>query len=123
LGRTTNTNMVIMKLEARYAKRHAIQMKARYLKKGNSGWAECEITDISRKGIRVRFLPGENISEDSEICVEICLPEQLDPLHVQGTVKWICKVEDGYVSGIALMKPLVSNLLESIVEKYQAVLK
>jgi hypothetical protein len=117
LEKGSSPDRFFIKLENRWAKRYPVSIKARYLQKGKSGWAECEVIDISRRGIGIKLPPIENISEDSEICVEIYLKEQLDPIHVQGTIKWICKVEDGLVSGVALLRPFDHKILDYIIPK------
>ena len=121
MEKAAKTDMVFMKLEDRCAKRYSLQIKVRYLKKGNSGWAECEVVDISRKGVGVKFSLRERIFENSEIYLEIYLPKQLDPMLIQGKVQWISKAEDGFLSGIELTRPLTNEVLDSIIVKYLAV--
>ena len=83
------------------------QLKAQFVsKESQRGGEECAIIDFSRKGMKAKIYTSEEIYKDSEILLEVFIPGELDPINVKGIIKWVEKIENGFISGIELSKEL-----------------
>jgi len=67
-----------------------------------AGWEDCTIIDISRKGMCIKFLPREIITVGTTIYTEIFIPNEITPVSIKGTLKWIKKDGSHCVGGIEL---------------------
>ncbi len=83
------------------------QLKAQFVsKESQRGGEKCTVIDYSRKGLGVKVYTNEEINIGSNVLLEISIPEELDPISVKGTIKWVKQIENGFISGIELSKEL-----------------
>lgn len=80
----------------------------------SKGWRDCQIVDISRKGVQIECSATEEISTGSIMCIEIYIPNQLELVSLKGTVKWVKKKDDKLISGIEFCKLLEEEVLNQI---------
>jgi hypothetical protein len=76
-----------------------------------TGWKECTILDVSRKGMLITYPASEKMSPGTTVCLEIYIPNQLDPVSAKGTVRWVKQNQDIIISGIELSKLLEKDIL------------
>ena len=92
--------------ERRFSRAHT-QLKAQYFLKGQKGTLkECTVTDVSRKGMGIKFHTSETINIGSTIYLEVFIPTALDPLNVQGVIRRVEKEGDTLTGSIELTKLL-----------------
>ena len=66
------------------------QLKAQYISQDNErNRQECTVINMSRKGIGIRFHSPEKISVDTNINLEVFIPEKLNPVNVEGVLRWV----------------------------------
>ena len=76
-------------------------LKAHYFLEEKRGDGEkCMITDISRRGMGIRFHAHDEITIGSTIFLEIAVPEGLEPVNVKGVVKHIKRRGDNFFGGV-----------------------
>lgn len=93
--------------ERRRFSRFPTDLKGHYfLKSRKRGWNECTITDVSRKGIGAEFHTNDKINVGSTTHVEISAPRQLEPVILEGILRWIKRRQYNFVGGIELIKIL-----------------
>lgn len=77
------------------------QLKAHYfLKEKKGSRKECTITDVSRKGMGIRFYTHKEINIGSTIFLEISIPTEAEPVNVKGILKRIDQGENNFFGGI-----------------------
>ena len=85
-------------------------LKGRYCLEGADGkWGECSILNVSHIGFCVRFLTKEIIDLGTAVNLEIVIPEESNPIHVKGVLKWIWGKGNIHEGGVEL-----SGLLDEI---------
>ena len=92
------------------------QLKARYILKGEEGgWKECTIINISRNGLGITFAIRENLSAGSSVHIETFPPGQMEPMKVEGEVRWFEPLSSGgFICGIKLTEKLNKNKFERL---------
>ena len=81
--------------------RFKTQLKAQYFLDEKKGVGEeCTITDISRRGMGIRFHTRDSINIDSTIFLEIFVPERKEPINVKGVLKQVNWRESDFFGGI-----------------------
>jgi hypothetical protein len=96
-------------------KRFSVRLSGRFLSgEQNTGWKECSILNISRKGMQITFPVSEKIPVGATVCIEIYIPKQLDPVNAKGTVKWIKQTEDTVITGVELCRALDQDLFNKL---------
>ena len=98
--------------ERRSFPRYAVdnQLKGRYcLKDADGKWGECSILNVSHIGFCVRFQTKEAINLGTTINLEIEIPEESNPIHTKGVLKWIWGEGNFHEGGVEL-----SGLLDEI---------
>ena len=81
--------------------RFKTQLKAQYFLDEKKGvGVECTITDISRRGMGVRFHTRDSIDIDATIFLEIFVPERKEPINVKGVLKQVNWRESDFFGGI-----------------------
>jgi hypothetical protein len=88
--------------------RFGTALKAFYIIMGDRGEErhDCIVANMSRKGFGLQLQADKKISKDSDIRLEIYVPEKKGPTHVQGTVKWIEKKGSFWEAGVECLKVL-----------------
>ncbi len=77
------------------------QMKAHYfLREKKGSGEECTITDVSRKGMGIRFCTRNKINIGSTIFLEISVPTEAEPVSVKGILRRIDQGENNFFGGI-----------------------
>ena len=84
--------------ERRKFTRSMLPQKAKFF--GAKGWEDCIITEVSRKGLGVKFYTSEKINEGSIIHLKVLVPTESKPVMVKGLLRWIKKMEGYFVGGI-----------------------
>ena len=88
--------------ERRKFRRTTLPQRAKYF--GVKGWKDCLITEMSPKGMRVKFYTRERIKVGSIISLRVTVPSQSKSVAVKGLLKWIAKKEDYFIGGIKLFR-------------------
>ena len=78
--------------------RSMLPQKAKFF--GAKGWEDCIITEVSRKGLGVKFYTCEKINEGSIIHLKVLVPTESKPVMVKGLLRWIKKKEEYFIGGI-----------------------
>ena len=87
--------------------RFSVQLDGQYfLKEVKEGWQECEIIDVSRKGVKIRSHTSDKIAPGAQIILEVTVPGELEPLVLKGIVKWAQQEENDFTGGIELTEEL-----------------
>ncbi len=82
-------------------------LKAQYfLREGKGSREQCEISNISRTGVGLKFHTGEMINIGSAIHLEMCVSRESEPINLKGTLKWIEKEGNDFIGAIELTKEL-----------------
>lgn len=82
-------------------------MKAQYfLREGKGPRERCVISNISRKGVGLKFHTREKINIGSTIHLEMYVSRKSGPISVKGILKWIEKEENDFIGGIELTEAL-----------------
>ena len=84
--------------ERRKFTRSTLPQKAKFF--GAKGWEDCIITEVSRKGLGVKFYTREKINEGSIIHLKVLIPTESKPVMVKGLLRWIKKKEEYFIGGI-----------------------
>ena len=67
---------------------------------GKKGWEDCLITEVSRKGMGVKFYTSEKITAGSIIHLKVRVPQESNPVMVKGVLRWIEQSAEHFVGGI-----------------------
>lgn len=88
--------------------RFGTALKAYYIINSDKGDEkhDCVVINMSRKGLGLQIKADKKISKDSDIRLEIYVPEKKSPTIVKGIVKWVDKREDDWVAGVECLKIL-----------------
>ena len=100
-------NNFICELETRNYRRVETQHQARFiLKVDNSNWKECIIININNnlKGLGIRFKAQEEIEVDSLVIIDLLRTDDLEPIYIEGTIRWVKEMENNFFAGIELTK-------------------
>ncbi len=82
-------------------------LKAQYfLREEKDSREQCGISNISRKGVGLKFHTGETINIVSAIHLEMYVSRKSEPIKVTGILKWIEKEGNGFIGGIELIEEL-----------------
>ena len=65
-------------------------------------WRSCLITKISRKGIGVVFPAGTPPAPGAALHFELSTAQESGYVNLQGVLKWIKRITNGYAGGIEL---------------------
>jgi hypothetical protein len=84
--------------EKRRFPRTSLPQKAQFF--GKNGWEDCLITEVSRKGIGVKFYTREKIVTGSIMHLKVKVPHEPNPVMVKGVLRWLEEEEDHFVGGI-----------------------
>ena len=84
--------------ERRRHPRSALPQRAKFF--GVKGWEECIITEVSQKGLGVKFYTSEKINEGSIIHLKVLAPLDSKPVMIKGIVRWVVKKGEYCVGGI-----------------------
>lgn len=83
------------------------ELKARYCLAENEGnWKTCTVVNMGRKGIGILVGAREAMELDTDIRLEVHIPEKSLPATVQGKVKWIEARGDSVFCGIESLEIL-----------------
>lgn len=88
--------------ERRKFRRTTLPQKAKYF--GAKGWKDCLITEMSAKGMRIKFYTREKFNIGSIISLKVLVPTESKPVMVKGVLRWIAKKEDYFIGGIKLFR-------------------
>ena len=94
-------NKSIFELETRGYRRVDTQHQARFtLKGGTRDWNECIIININNdlKGLGIRFKAREEIKVNSLVIIDLLSTDDLEPIHIKGTLMWIKQTGDDFES-------------------------
>ena len=87
--------------------RFATSLKGRYfIKELGKRWGNCTVFDVSSKGMGVKFHTNETIEVGETITIEIEIPSELEPMSVNGLLRWIKQADNEFVGGIELTEVL-----------------
>ena len=82
-------------------------LKAQYFLREEKGSREqCEISNISRKGVGLKFHTGEKINIGATIHLEMYISRKPEPIKVKGILKWIEKGGNDFIGAIELIEEL-----------------
>ena len=84
--------------ERRKFPRSLLPQKAKFF--GAKGWEDCIITQVSRKGLGVKFYTSEKMNEGSIIQLKVLPPNEPKPIMVKGILRWIERKEKHFIGGI-----------------------
>ena len=84
--------------EKRKCVRTILPQRAQFF--GKRGWEDCLITDVSRKGMGVRFYTSEKIIAGSIMHLKVRVPQETAPVMVKGVLRWIEHSGKQFVGGI-----------------------
>jgi len=91
----------------RRLKRFSIQLKAQYsFEDTKKSWKQCTIIDATHSGMGIRFKTHERITAGSTIHLEIFVSQELEPVSIKGTLKWLGEGENNFVGGVELPEVL-----------------
>ena len=80
------------------------------------GWKECTIINISRNGLGITFFIQENLKAGSSVQIETFPPGQMEPLMVEGEVRWFETLSSGgFICGIKLTEKLNQDKFEGLI--------
>ena len=89
--------------DRRLFRRFETTLNAQYFsKERKGGWKECITTDISRKGLGLKFSRPDTIDIGSLLHIAITVPTELEPVNVKGIVRRLEKKGNDFVGGIEL---------------------
>lgn len=71
-----------------------------FLKERKGNGERCTITDISRRGMGVRFHARKKINIGSTVFLEIAVPTELRPVNVKGILRRINQRGNDFFGGI-----------------------
>ncbi len=82
--------------------RFGTALKANYIIMGDRGEEknDCIVANLSRKGFGLQLKADKKISKNSDIRLEIYVPEKKSPAVVHGTVKWVEKRGAAWAVGV-----------------------
>ena len=76
-------------------------LKARYfIQEDDKNWEECTIINASLNGMSLKFFTSGKIDVGSTIHLEVSLPTELEPINLEGVLKWIEEGMNYFVGGI-----------------------
>ena len=106
--------------EKRRFSRFPSQLKARYfVKEEERSWEDCTIINISRKGMSIKFLARGKINVDSIIHLEVFVPTEIEPIIVEGVLKWFEQLKEGNsIGGIELKEVLAEDKFAGLFSAY-----
>jgi hypothetical protein len=84
--------------ERRKFPRTSLPQKAKFF--GKNGWEDCLITEVSRKGIGVKFYTRDKIVKGSIMHLKVTVPHEPNPVMVKGLLRWLEEENDHFVGGI-----------------------
>ena len=87
------------------------------LSKAGEGWQECTINNISGRGVGLEYNALEKFDIDSDIHLRIYIPEESEPVKIEGKVRWVEQGEEGFNAGIEVTTELDTNRLEGIIQR------
>lgn len=73
--------------ERRRFPRSTLPQRAQFF--GTRGWEDCLITEVSRRGLGVKFYTGEKIIVGSIIQLKVAVPRESKSVMVKGVLRWI----------------------------------
>jgi hypothetical protein len=81
-------------------------LKAYYIIKSDTGDMkhDCMVVNMSRKGFGLELKADKRIQKDSDIRLEIYIPEKKRPAVMHGTVKWAEKRGVAWAVGVECLK-------------------
>jgi len=89
--------------DRRLFRRFDTTLNARYFsQERKGGWKECITTNISRKGVGLKFNTPDKVGVGSKIHLAITVPKELDPIDLKGIVKRIEKKGSDFLGGVEL---------------------
>lgn len=77
-----------------------------FLREEKGSREQCRISNISRKGVGLKFHTGEKIKMGSSIHLEMYVARKSEPIIIKGTIKWIEKEGNDFIGGIELTEGL-----------------
>jgi hypothetical protein len=88
--------------ERRNFRRTTLPQRAKYF--GAKGWKDCLITEMSAKGMRIKFYTREKFHIGSIISLKVLVPTESKPVMVKGVLRWVAKKEYYFIGGIKLFR-------------------
>ena len=89
--------MIFMEERRRFT-RSKLPQRAQYF--GPRGWEDCLITEVSRRGLGVKFYTRHKIAPGSIIQLKVAVLRATKPIMVKGVVRWIEGCGEHCVGGI-----------------------
>lgn len=89
--------MIFMEERRRFS-RSKLPQRAQFF--GTRGWEDCLITEVSRRGLGVKFYTRYKIVPGSIIQLKVAVPRASKPVMVKGVVRWIEGCGEHCVGGI-----------------------
>lgn len=71
-----------------------------------NSWKECTIIDATYNGMGLKFKTPEKIDTGSNIHLEILVSEEIKPIRIKGTLKWIGEGGNNFVGGVEFTEVL-----------------
>lgn len=84
--------------ERRKFARTTLPQKAQFF--GKRGWEDCLITEVSRKGMGVKFYTSEPIIPETIMHLKVTVSQEPKPVMVKGVLRWIEHSGEYFVGGI-----------------------
>ena len=96
------------------------QLKAKYfINGGEKDLKECTIINVSREGMGLTFLTREKIDIGSTIHLETFAPTEIEPINVEGVLKWLeLLMGNNFIGGIELTESLDESNLSGLSSVY-----
>jgi len=102
--------------ERRKSKRFTINLKARYFLKGSKGnWEECTVINISHDGAGLEFYTSEKIVVGSTLFLEIFVPKVIEPINVEGVLRWVKQGKRDFIGGIEVTSKSDKDKVEVLI--------
>jgi hypothetical protein len=90
-------------------------LKAQYFLREEKGSREqCRISNMSRKGMGLKFHTDETINIGSSIHLEMYVSRKSEPIKVKGILKWIEKEGNDFIGCIELTEELDDAMWEEL---------
>ena len=86
-------------------KRVTLQRQAKFtLDKTDRGWEACTIINMDNnlKGVGIKFHTSEDIKINSIVIIDMLIPNEVVPVHIKGTVKWVTRKKNYIIGGVEL---------------------
>jgi hypothetical protein len=98
--------------------RFTVTIDATYSIKGQiSRQKECQITDLSSSGARVRFPDTEILGSGAVIVMDIAIPNTIMRIATEAEIMWTRHRFNEFLSGIRFTGALSENMVRQLVKK------